>query len=1627
MATVDNKVVSLEFNNSRFTGNVQSTMSALDKLKEKLSFKGAKDGFAEIQANADKVQMNNISRGIEGVSKGFIAMSTIAVTALSKITSSAMATGQKMLNAISFKPLQDGFSEFELNMKSTQTILANTADAGKTLDDVSAALNELNAYSDKTIYNFGQMAENIGKMTAAGVDLDTAVASVKGLSNVAALFGADAQSAAGATYQLSQAMSAGVVKAQDWISVSNANMGGAAFQESLFETGKMMGTLKDVDMGTTFKEWQKDAGGFKGSLEDGWLTTDVLTTTLKGFTGDYTAAQLSAMGYSDEQAQKLADLGKRATASATDVLTFTQLLQVTGEAMGTGWADSFRVVFGDFKETKKLFTNLNGYIGGIIGRSADARNKVLKDWRKGKGRETLMQGFLYAWEDILSILKPVQEAFRNVFPKKTGADLLSYTKRFRDFFMNFKIGEGTVTLIRGVFTAFFGAIKLGFKILTGVAGVIAKVVSAIVSFASALAQAGGGAITSFFSAIGDLFSMLTGGAGAAASGALDGISSGAAKLGTWLGSLLSNLAGVTQKIKDFTASLRGGEEATGSAEKSTSRFAGVIEWLKNAFTGVKDFFKGIFEGVSNFGQGIGNIFSKIVDGLSSIGEGIMNALKDAFGGFKWTTLIGGIGVGAGVVLVKRIKDFMDKVDIVEIIDTLKTKLMGVLDSVSKTLNSFSMSLKADALKKVAVAIAIFALSILLLASIKPALLLGATAAIGALFVALNKSMKNLDTIGSDMTRVAGTMVGLALALLLLSYAVKTMGSMANNGDIAAGVTGVSLLMAGVTVAAKQIKKDTGDLAKAGLAMVGMSVAIYILTFAIERLTKLDPLKALAGVGAAIAAIIGMAQALKMIDEKSAKVKGFAFLSVGIAVNLFAMAVEKFGNMPLDKLGTGMAAIAAIFTGLVFFFKALPPDVAAIAMEILVISIAMNIFARAVEAMGSMKWDTMKQGLIGIAAALILMAIAAQVMNSAIVGAGAIVIMAVGLTLLAGAVATFGQMGVDTMIKSLLGIAAVLVIIAAAGALMGFIAPLLLAGGIAFTVLGLGMLLFGAGAWLVASAIVALAASSGAGVAAAVLYMKVLAAAIPGFIAAFAKGFIDGVKEILDAIPGLMSSASKALYSVFTMLIKLIAKVIHDNIDSVVQAGIDLILGFLRGIRDNVGKVIDTAIEVLLAYVNGIADAVDEHAQEIGEAGRRLAMSLVAGIVKALVPKAILDQIGDLVNMMIDWFKNLLGIHSPSSVFMDLAGNIIEGLWQGLTTAVPKVLKFFLELPGKIIEGLGNLLETLVPKGLELLGGLLKGILQKWIELQKFWITLPFKILEFLVNAATTLIPKGVAFLAGLLTGFVQKLPEIGRWLGALPGKVVGFIGNVIRTLWRKGSDLLQGLKNGIMNKYEQVKTWVAAIPGKLVSSLSNIGQKLVQKGRDLIQGLWDGIKNKWNQIVEWVKKKSGDLVDTITHPWKIFSPSRVMREKGEYLIEGLRVGMADSWKTLESESKVNASSLLTAVQDASKAAMDAALVDGMNPTIRPVLDLSLVEEKARTLGDMLGIDSLATDMSYIKAQQIATTADDASSATDAVGGGDTYLNFVQNNNSPKALSTGDIYRGQKSQIALAKKELGLAS
>lgn len=692
--SIENKVVSLELDDSKFTSRVDGVLHNVDRLKSGMNFKQSTDGLDNVGKAAQDAskQMGGIADGVKNINTSVVNNSTTAAAAtanvgaaakisstnfsmlagaasvaMGNIASKALMAGGSVLSSFTFGPIMDGFREYENQLNAVQTIQANTFSKGETTATINAALDELNAYADRTIYSFTEMTRNIGMFTSAGVGLKDSVAAIKGLSNVAAMSGSTSEQAATAMYQLSQALSTGSVKLQDWNSIVNAGMGGEQFQEALKRTARTYGVEVDKMI--------DKAGSFRNSLKDGWLTSEIMIETLTQYTGDLSREQLLSAGYTEQQADEIIKLAETANDAATKVKTFSQLIDTTAEALGSGWASIFRTIFGDFERARTMWTAVSDVVNGGIGTFFDALQGILDRWDELGGWEEWWYGLGELWTAIAKPLKAIGEGFFSAFQGDAGKALYDFSYYFRhsisqwlmmsdDFANNlgkvFKMAGELLSPVLEVLIGFASAIvQIGvaaFKIGMILAGIFIKPMILIAAKV--------GDIVSVFS---DWFGQMLGGAD---------ILGGLSKVLDWIVDKFQKLADWMYAIADVTI---------------TPIFDGLKVVIEAVLKPLGEFIETIKKATYNvfkpFGDAVSNVFGAIFGFASGTG-GPMEKIKSAFGGFgsgfleNMTKLADAIGPKWS----EKVKAFSDS--IIPISETIGKHLGGAVESAGKGIKKF---------------------------------------------------------------------------------------------------------------------------------------------------------------------------------------------------------------------------------------------------------------------------------------------------------------------------------------------------------------------------------------------------------------------------------------------------------------------------------------------------------------------------------------------------------------------------------------------------------------------------------------------------------------------------------------------------------------------------------------------------------------------------------------------------------------------------------------------------------------------------------------------------------------------------------------------------------------------------
>lgn len=1376
--TIDERIVEMRFDNRQFEQNVQTSLSTLDKLKRGLDLDNAAKSLDGLGDAAKRCDMSVLGKSVETVQAKFSAFQVVAMTTLSNITNSAVNTGKRLVSALTIDPIKTGFQEYETQIGAVQTILANTQHEGTNLQQVNRALDELNTYADKTIYNFTEMTRNIGTFTAAGVNLRTSVDSIKGIANLAAISGSTSQQASTAMYQLSQALAAGKVSLMDWNSVVNAGMGGKVFQDALVRTSELLGTgaQNAINM----------YGSFRESLTRGeWLTTEVLTETLKQFAGAYSEADLIQQGFSEAQARDIAQMAKTAEDAATKVKTFTQLWDTLKESAQSGWTTTWEILVGDFEEAKEVLTEVSDAIGGVISETSQARNELLSGglssgWKqlldqgiadeggfiesiqevaresgdafdklvadsesfsdalkqgltdgvvssetltqavhnlrekmtgmsqeerkaagytaemieqiealdKGlqngsvsmeeftekilrpSGRENLIQAVWNAAKGLVSVITPIKDAFREIFPPATADQLYSLTETLRSFSEWLTLSEETADKLGRTFKGLFSVLDL--------------VRQGALAIFNALAPLGSGA-----GSLADGILTITAGIG----DFLVGINE-AAKQGEFFGTVAQTVASalefVVSGIERLTGFLADAFAAPGLESfqallgRIQTRIGQVIDVVSGLGGGVSDAADTMDSALENskFLQMLQTIFNgakTLVSGIIGVFGGLAGALVESLSNANFSgviDLLNGVSLGA---IALGIKKFLDSFrEVTDSVGSIKEGVIGILDGVKGCFQAWQNDVNAKALLKIAAAVAVLSASILTISLIDSEKL---TASLGAITVLFTELMAAMAVFGKLDLNVRGTMkrstamIALSSSVLILASALKSIATLEPE-QMAAGLAGIAGLMAALVAAAKVLGSGSSSIIKGSAQMVVFAAAIKILASACADLAQLDLAglaKGLIGVGVLLAevslfmnaakfsgrsvvtasGVLVLAGAMKVLasackdfaqmgvgelvkglsaigavlleitaftklagSAKGLITTGAAMIEIGAAMKIFASAMADFGRMSLAEIGKGLLAMGGALAEVAVAMRFMPRNMVTMGAGLIAVGAALNIIADAMRSMGGMSWEAVAKSLVTMGGALVELAVGLNFMNGTLGGSAAMLVAAAALAVLTPVLVTLGSMSWEAIAKGLVTVAGAFAVIGTAGALLTPLLPTILGLGGAFALIGVGvagvgagLLLVGTGLSAIAVGITALATSLGAGVA---IIVAGLTSIITG-IAALIPAIAEKLGEAVVAFAQVITNGAPAIGEAVKTLVLTMVDVLVECVPAIAEGALELVAGVLDALVAYTPQIVDSIMQFLIAVIDGLARNMPTLIQSVVD----LLMSFFSGIVSAL--------------------------------------------------------------------------------------------------------------------------------------------------------------------------------------------------------------------------------------------------------------------------------------------------------------------------------------------------------------------------------------------------------------------------
>ncbi|MBO7631116.1 MAG: hypothetical protein J6S78_02150, partial [Lachnospiraceae bacterium] len=1063
--TIDQKVLEMRFDNKQFEQNVSESISTLDKLKSALNLDKVGDAFSSVSRAAGKVDLSPIGNGIETVILKFNALELAAVQALANIITNGIQKLQSAINSLTFDQIGAGWEKYEQKTKSVQTIMAAT---GLGIEEVNEQLERLNWFSDETSYSFTDMTSNVGKFTSVGVDLETAVTAMQGISTWAALAGADVPEASRAMYNLSQAMGVGAVKLMDWKSIENAGMATSEFKETVLDTAAAMGVLRKYTDGTyqTLDGTTVSVKNFNSTLADGWFSSEVLLEALDayggfanelaktteeygGLTSNWVAAidefgtgtdalneLMEDTNLSAEQLipilQKLAgeeyELGRKAFKAAQEAKTFTDMIEATKDAVSTQWMNTFEYMFGDYEEAKEFFTEMTEIFYDLFAESGNTRNEILEQWSEDGFGERFRSGILDIMNSVDNIVNFFRNSFQQIFPEATvqsaanKLELLTYhfknaTLRLEKFTSELKLSDSAAQRFRSVFDgigAVFDIFKQAFSALSPVFSAVKNIIVSLADDILTLSARFGDWLVNLSKSIREN----------------DTFGKAVSKVGEVISPVINK---VKELYSAFKEKLQTGDFI--SFEKILGKIGEKLKPVKEFFFGKNVFDKDSFingEGplkhvpglLENIGKGFSTVWGKIKEidlsglrqGFSDFFGSVRDGLKNAFKDFNIGTFLSDLGKG-----ISNLMESLGKGDFSKLFSNLTkgTMLFGGFN-LARLFGSGSKALEN-------------------LSGEEGGFLKGLLSPVTDTFDQLK------ETIGSFTKNTdSGKLTSIAIAIGVLAAALVALSSIdSDKMDVA--LTGLVAAFASLSAEMKYLstlsldKRQTSGLKSIGWAMIEIAAAVAIMVQAVKPLTEME-WGDLAKAGAGLTAIMGLMAAFTAVfgaisrantqgitDQKGGffslfqKSNGFdkqmikvaeAMILLGAAMKIFVSAMQGLGGMSWESLGKGIAGITAVMIEMLAFVavasKLDTSGIMGTALAMVVLGAAMKVFESVIKGLGQMETDQAKQGIIAMTAVMVEMLAFIFIGSKIQASAGHIAGLAASMIVLGIAMKTFAS-------------------------------------------------------------------------------------------------------------------------------------------------------------------------------------------------------------------------------------------------------------------------------------------------------------------------------------------------------------------------------------------------------------------------------------------------------------------------------------------------------------------------------------------------------------------------------------------------------------------------------------------
>ncbi len=1609
---VDERIVEMRFDNEQFEKNVKTSTDTINKLKSSLNFS---DISTSANKSFDSIDASGLNSGLAAAAKSFSLMEIVAITAISNITNKVVDLGLQIAKSLSVDQISAGWDKFGQKTTSVATLTAQGFDP----EIIDQTLEKLLWYTDETSYSFTDMVDSISKFTAAGQGLEESTQAMMGIANWAALSGQNASTASRAMYQLSQAMGAGVIRMQDWKSIQNANMDTREFRQQALDAAVAMGTLTQSIDGTyqTLKGNTFSIDQFTSFLtSDSWFTSDVLIKTLGGYSGAVDELykvlgeddSISTASEAIEKLSKMVDengnpvldeFALKAFRSAQEAKTFADAINATRDAVASKWMTTFENIFGNYEEAKVLWTDLANELWDVFAGGLEATNEMLSAWKNLGGRNDLFENteestgaFWNIFYALVDIKDAITAAWQAVFPPKTAEQFKQFTESLKEWTAGLRLSEESASTLSGVFKGLFSIIKLFLNVVralwTGIKPVVQLIGDLVRQLFGGLSLAGNamsefvtttniftsagqkmavvmqwiadeirelnviGNITNLFRKFANSFKQNGGNVDNfgrilnALKAIVDALVKAFMVLYGFVKDYIFPIFGV---LIDFAARLLGafgGKIVAAFAWvadvivmflnfiKTSVILNKVFSTLKNAFSALgnamSNFFGGfrkidtsgldefneevpkkfspletilqalssLFTGLWSIIQAFIPIISKVIKFIGDLLKLIGEKLSSAFGGDGGITLNDILSMAFLVVATKAIFDFIGAFKNI-------TRAIGeVISGLGEVLHATAFMQYAKALQTLAISILILVGAMILLSLIddkqlkRGLMVIAALLAIFVIMIAVMKSlMSSTKLLGAQslltalsMKMASDAIQGMAIAVLLMVAAIMILGKL-DQDQLLNGLTGIILIVAVLLGAAAIIGKNQKTFSKGAKGLIGMAIAVLLLSSPLKSLGALNPqqlIQGILGITALVALILIFSKASGRVQK--AITTSFGLLIFANALLLAAIAIRIIGGMGLKQIGIALLAVVAL-SAMVTIMGLLGKKMAKAiisAMAMLLVSAALLELSVALLLFSLVKWSSILKAMVTLAAIMAILSVVSKVLGlksaiSLVLLGVALIPLSIGLLLLVAALKALGLVKWKDI-----------------GMAMAVLGIFLVVGGILMTIAGAlapFMILLSIGLNFLSAALIGLSIA------------MILMGIVPW--ASIGKTLL-----VFAAVMAVLVVAGILLKSLAPTLLKVASAMLLFSVSLLI---ISVALGLF--------------IIILAIFGKAFAEALGAFAEALAKAAPKIAIALGA-LLRAILQAVTgaLDDLFVLLDVFVTGLIQFLKKHGAGLI--DIVIKLLADLLISLARYLPSMLQSLVSMIVSVLEAIRDAISKIIPIVLDIVIQLLDALMTRLPEIIERLARMVVMLVEAIVRAIVEMAPRLVQAAFDLILGLVEGL---GRAIKANAGRIK------------------QVFKEFALNILDAI-----LIGFGMKSADDPNSTEMTQIGESLIDGLWNGIKNTPKRLWEGLKGFCGDVVNFFKEQFGIKSPSRVMKELGGYIDDGLALGIEDGAKKVFNASLNSGNEVIEGFKASGMDTAVRGLYNSLNQemedelVIRPVMDLTDIQNGTNQIFGMMG-------------------------------------------------------------------------